>query len=217
MERELAIFIADLSGYTALTEVHGPLSAADLIDQYIKLVKESLVGGSRLHERVGDEVLIIADSPSDLLATALLLLQMSQEENYFLQLHGGLHYGQLLERNGGFFGSALNYTARIAAKADAGSFWCSKEFIEKIPPEDRYRFQSKGTFAFKNVTEEKEVFEVLASREGFLRIDPVCRMLILSEERAVRHPGDPSLYFCSDHCLSAYISAGPKEATSIAS
>ena len=58
MEQDLAILIADLSGYTALTEVHGAHAAADLIDTYQEIVERSLVGESRLQERVGDEVMI---------------------------------------------------------------------------------------------------------------------------------------------------------------
>ena len=59
MEKNLAILIADLSGYTALTEAHGAMSAADLIDTFLKMVDESLVGDSHLHQRRGDEVMII--------------------------------------------------------------------------------------------------------------------------------------------------------------
>src|SRR3954464_4017765 len=112
MEQDIAILIADLSGYTALTETHGSLTAADLIDKYIEIVTASLIGDSHLQERVGDEVLIVATSPDHLLATAELLLQTTQEEYNFLEVHGGLHYGKLLKRNDSYFGSALNLTAR---------------------------------------------------------------------------------------------------------
>ena len=71
MEQNIAILIADLSGYTALTETHGASSAADLIDKYIEIVSNSLVGESHLHERVGDEVMIVSDSPDHLHSTAL--------------------------------------------------------------------------------------------------------------------------------------------------
>ena len=63
MEENLAILIADLSGYTALTETHGSSTAADMIDKYIEIVKESLVGDSELHQSVGDEVLVVSASP----------------------------------------------------------------------------------------------------------------------------------------------------------
>src|SRR3954471_20487132 len=158
MEQDIAILIADLTGYTALTETHGSLSAADLIDKYIVIVNASLVGASKLQERVGDEVMIVSNSADDLLATAELLLQTTQEEYNFLEVHGGLHYGTLLKRNNSYFGSALNLTARIASKASAGTFLCSHDFLNAICDSSLYKFKSKGKYSFKNVADEKEIF-----------------------------------------------------------
>lgn len=73
MEKNIAILMADLSGYTALTETHGSVAAADLIDKYIGIVENCLVGDSRLHERAGDEIMIVSASPDFLLATALMI------------------------------------------------------------------------------------------------------------------------------------------------
>lgn len=73
MEKDIAILMADLSGYTALTETHGAVSAADLIDRYISIAENCLVGDSQLHQRTGDEIMFVSDSPDFLLATALKL------------------------------------------------------------------------------------------------------------------------------------------------
>src|SRR4249919_3316725 len=117
MEKNVAILMADLSGYTALTEVHGALSAANLIDRYIAIAENCLVGDSRLHQRTGDELMFVSDSPDAMLATAKRLAVATAGEAYFLQVHGGLHYGKLLKRGGNYFGTAINLTARIASKA----------------------------------------------------------------------------------------------------
>jgi len=44
LEEFTSILITDLSGYTAVTEAHGAGMAADIIDQYIKIIKDSLGG-----------------------------------------------------------------------------------------------------------------------------------------------------------------------------
>src|SRR4051812_10826293 len=100
MEENIAILMADLSGYTALTETHGAHSAADLIDRYLEIVEECLAGDSELKERTGDEVMIISSSPDLLLATALMIIRKTSREDKFLQVHGGLHYGSILKRKG---------------------------------------------------------------------------------------------------------------------
>src|SRR5215203_5945586 len=108
----MAILMADLSGYTALTETHGASSAADIIDKYLNIVDDCLVGESRLHERTGDEVMIISPTADDLLATALSILYKCLKEHHFLLLHGGMHYGEILMRNNSYFGTAINFTSR---------------------------------------------------------------------------------------------------------
>src|SRR5688572_25169929 len=99
VHQDMAIMIADLSGYTALTETHGAHGAADLIDRFMEIIETCLVGECKLKSRTGDEVLIVSASPDDLMATAVMLLQHTTKENNFLQIHGGLHYGQVLIRN----------------------------------------------------------------------------------------------------------------------
>jgi len=205
MEQNLAILIADLSGYTALTEAHGSLSAADLIDKYVEIVHASLIGDSKLQERVGDEVMIVSSSADDLLATAELLLQTTQEEYNFLEVHGGLHYGKLLKRNNSYFGAALNLTARIASQARAGSFLCSYDFINAIYDTSLYKFKSKGKYNFKNVADEKEIFEISLERPTHFYIDPICRMIVNKEKNSFSHPTQSHVLFCSQTCLDIYL------------
>ncbi len=205
MEKNIAILIADLSGYTALTETHGASSAADLIDRYVEIVNNSLVGNSRLHERVGDEVMIVSDSPDHLHSTALALLQNVFLEYNFLQIHGALHYGKILKRNNSFFGSTLNLASRIASHAKPGCFLCSADFLNAMTDKNSYSFTSIGKYNFKNVIEEKEVFEMTINRSESLYIDPVCRMLLSAEEKRISHPDRLGLFFCSENCLNIFM------------
>ena len=59
MEQNIAILIADLPGYTALTETHGSVTAADIVDKFHEIVHQSLVGESQLHERFQNKKFII--------------------------------------------------------------------------------------------------------------------------------------------------------------
>jgi hypothetical protein len=62
-EENISILMADLYGYTALTETHGAVSAADMIDKYIYIVEDCLVGNCHLKERTGDQVMIVSALP----------------------------------------------------------------------------------------------------------------------------------------------------------
>lgn len=203
MEQELSILIADLSGYTALTEAHGSETAADLIDEYLSHVDESLVGDCYLHERVGDEVMIISASADNLAATAALLLNNICEKAHFLQLHGGLHTGTLLKRNNSFFGSSLNLASRIASKAAPGTFLCSDVFLNALSEKYKPSFTPKGRHSFKNVKDEIDLFEFLSQGEEKFFIDPVCRMMV--KDTGIPHPTNSEVFFCSVECLNAYL------------
>lgn len=204
MEENLAILIADLSGYTALTETHGSASAADLIDKYVYMAETCLVGESKVQERVRDEIMIVSSSADSLLQTAILIGQKASNEDQFLQIHGGLHFGKVLKRGESYFGAAINLTARIAANAKAGTVCCSTEFLSALEDKSSYNLRLKGTQNFKNVREEKEVYEIDIRGEQLFHIDPVCRMLILDIDKAIPHPSKNEIYFCSPYCLEVY-------------
>ncbi|MGZ8557831.1 MAG: adenylate/guanylate cyclase domain-containing protein [Chitinophagaceae bacterium] len=205
MEKNIAILMADLSGYTALTETHGSVAAADLIDRYIGIVESCLVGDSKIHERTGDEIMIVSESPDFLLATALMIGKNISNEENFLQVHGGLHYGKVLKRANSYFGSSINLTSRIAAKANAGTFRCSEEYMNALSDKSLFKLTSKGNHFFKNISKEKEVFELCIEERKIFYIDPVCRMLILDPQNAIQHPNEGDQYFCSSDCLEIYI------------
>jgi class 3 adenylate cyclase/YHS domain-containing protein len=203
MEENVAILMADLSGYTALTETHGAASAADLIDKYMEIVQGCLMGDSELKERTGDEVMIVSTSPDFLLSTALMIVKNTSKEENFLQVHGGLHYGRVLKRKNSYFGSAINLTSRIAARASPGTFWCSSDFGNALANKSILELKPKGKHRFKNISEEIEIELVNASANSFF-VDPVCRMLILNKTAAIQHPEKSDLFFCSTACLHTF-------------
>lgn len=204
METNMAILMADLSGYTALTETHGAEAAADLIDKYISIVETCLVGDCVLHQRTGDEIMIVSATPDNLADTAIMILSHTSNEENFLQVHGGLHYGKVLHRASNYFGSAINLTARITAKANAGRLLCSHDFVKALSDESRFPLTSIGCQAFKNVSSANEVFELGAGNTKPLHVDPVCRMLILDPALSIQHQQESGQYFCSEACLHEY-------------
>jgi adenylate cyclase len=204
MEVNTAILIADLSGYTALTETHGAFIAADLIEKYTEVINKSLAGDSTVHQYTGDEVVIVSTSADDLASTATLMMHNTAGEKDFLLVHGGLHFGKLLKRNNNYFGTTINYASRIANTAQPGKFWCSPEFINAITDKSRFSFESRGLHTFKNLNGKSELHELKIDLAKDFYIDPVCRMVILDPDKALCHPDGP-VYFCSDDCYSAYM------------
>ena len=208
METNIAIMMADLSGYTAMTEVHGADSAAGIIDKYLSLVNKSLVGSSHLHQRVGDEMVIVADSAEDLAYTAIFLFEQAQDQNQFLPLHAGLHYGPIVKKDGDYYGSTINTASRIASVAEKGQIFCSAEFLNQLPEGHPYIVERKGMHVLKNVMKPVELFHMSCCIEFMTKkyvIDPVCHMLIKSPADAPQlEYKNERYYFCSQKCVDIY-------------
>jgi len=205
-EYNIAILMADLSGYTALTEIHGAMSAAKLVTKYLELVDKSLFGTARLLERVGDQVVVVANSADDLAITAINLLSNAGNEASFLPIHAGIHFGKILEQYGSFFGSAMNVTARITSLATDGSLLCSAAFVNALEHKDIFQFERRGEFKFKNVSRQVEIFELMADEfKQHMAVDPVCHMQIERKDDQVSYfdHGD-EYYFCSVDCVKLY-------------
>jgi class 3 adenylate cyclase len=106
--------IADLSGYTALTEAHGNISAAQIVKRYIEIVQECLYEDVQITETVGDEVLIAGNDAANIIQIALKIRQKVEKEPSFPSVHIGIHAGHVLEQEGQYFGSAINIASRVA-------------------------------------------------------------------------------------------------------
>ena len=204
---EMAILMADLSGYTAMTEIHGPQSAFDMVNRYMELAEKSMYGSSRLLERVGDQLVIVSPSANDLAITALQLLAYCAAESNFLQVHAGLHFGRVMEKDGSYFGSAMNITSRIAAKAKDGRILGSMEFMDQANAEGNFDFRVQGKVRLKNILNPIVLVELLPSEKSLSSdraIDPVCLMAVDEGTNFHYTHNHVTHYFCDDSCLEVF-------------
>lgn len=206
--RNISILMADLTGYTAMTEVHGAESALTIITKYLQFAERAMHGNARLLERVGDQLVIVSSEPVDIAVTALELMKLCAVEPEFLLLHAGAHYGTVLENKGSFFGSAMNLTARITSSAPKGKVLCSADFINQVVPSGKFQFEPMQEIKFKNIMQPVDVGELVLHKQedaGNLHIDPVCHMLVNAEKAFNFTHNGKTYHFCSDQCLKIFI------------
>ena len=53
----------DIAGFTALTETHGAVAAADLVEKFVAMVKDVLHGDGEMVDVTGDAVFVVAKEP----------------------------------------------------------------------------------------------------------------------------------------------------------
>ncbi len=207
-ETDTVFLMADLAGFTALTEAHGGLRAADLVARYTEIVRAVLEPGVRFLERVGDEVVLVADEATPAIRTAIGLREAVEREPLFPMVRIGLNGGRVVERGGEYFGAALNVTARVTAHARSGQILCTEPVAARARELSDVQICSLGPVKFKNVAEPVPVFE-LVCRDGLdatATIDPVCHMRVDPETAAARVLyEDAPRYFCSLECAKTFL------------
>lgn len=206
-ELDVTFLIADLAGFTALTEIHGSRHAAWVVTRYVEIVRATLHPRARLAERVGDAVLIVAPDAESAVRTAVDVREATEREPLFPLLRLGIHGGPVVELNGSYFGTPLNLTARLAAHAMTGQILCTESIAAAASHLQGVEFLGLGPVSLKNILAPVSIFEVVAARrKGQAEpIDPVCQMRVnpLTAASQLTH-GGRTYHFCSAACARTF-------------
>lgn len=209
-EMDRALMIADLSGYTALTESHGALKASEIVLRFVRLVEQNLEPGVQVVSSIGDDVLCAGAETLALVRSALRLRDRVAREPDFPRVRTGIHRGAIVEREGRLFGGPINLTSRLAAHAGGGQILCSEPIARAASVLADVEPRPIGEQRFKNVAYPVAVFELVRANErrAAVAIDPVCRMQVVIERAgATVIQGGKPYYFCSHECERKFVDA----------
>ena len=205
--RTQTFLLADLAGYSALTEAHGDELAADVAAEFVRSVRELLHQHQAEHVKaIGDAVLVRVAHPRPGLQLAQRIVCDLGLRHRGLGIRVGLHTGTAVERDGDWFGSAVNVAARIAALAEPGEVLLTAATLTAAGDDTSAR--SRGPERLRNIVDPVEVFALNLDEHSTgppLVIDPVCRMAVdpnRAEER-IAH-GGCDYVFCSAECAGAF-------------
>lgn len=210
-ELDLALMMADLCGYTALTETHGALQASETVLRFVRLVEASLEPGVRIVDSVGDSVFCAGEDTLAVVRTALRLSAAVAHEPGFPRVSTGIHRGKVVEREGRLFGAPINLTARLTSRAVGEQILCTGPIAGAVGAIPRLNCRPLGEEGFKNVSHPVALYELVPAGDGhaIFAVDPVCRMQVEAghEAASVEH-GGRTYRFCSKHCAHTF-SASP--------
>jgi adenylate cyclase len=202
---------ADIAGFTALTEAHGDEQAARLVADFCDAVDAELAGTSaRRVKTIGDAVMLTFPEPA---AAVLLGLRITRE---LMREHGapavrvGLHHGDAIQREGDYYGAAVNLAARVSGEATAGDVLLTGTTAALAPQIDGVIYEPRGRQTLRNVREPVELFAANRagdSRHHALASDPVCHMAVDPDNAAGRLMYEGTAYFfCTLTCAGQFAS-----------
>ena len=200
---------ADLAGFTALTEAHGDEQAADLAGDFCGLVR-SLLPDHDAHEvkTIGDALMIRGANPAGSVLLGTRIVREVGAQHGFPMIRVGMHTGAAVERDGDWFGAAVNLAARVSGVATGGEVLLTEDTRTSAGDVAGIAFREHGRQVLKNVSQPVLLFAAVTQGPhdpARLPIDPVCRMAVNPERGAGRlsHQG-VEFHFCSLECAGAF-------------
>jgi class 3 adenylate cyclase/YHS domain-containing protein len=205
---ESTFLFADIAGFTALTEAHGDEDAADLVSAFCEAVRAELpaAGGSHV-KTIGDALMLHVPDPAGAVGLGLKITGGIMRGHGSPAVRVGLHHGPAVERDGDFFGAAVNLAARVSGVAAGGEVLLTGQTAAMAPDLDGVFYEPRGRHELRNVQEPVELFAAVRTGEAQaeLAFDPVCRMAVDPERAAGRlvYEGT-AYYFCSLGCAGEF-------------
>jgi len=206
---EAAFLFADIAGFTALTEAHGDEQAATLAADFTAAVKAELPAGEGTHVKsIGDALMLRIPDAGEAIRLGLRIAGELMRDHGAPAIRVGLHHGPAIERDGDYFGAAVNLAARVSAAAAGGDVLMTAHTAALAPALEGVVYESRGRRDLRNVREPVELVAAVRVGEATgtqLVVDPVCRMAVDPERAAGRLVYDGAAhYFCTLECAGEF-------------
>jgi adenylate cyclase len=203
--------LADLAGYTALTEAHGDEKAAEAGIGFCAQVRRLLPRyGAVEVKTMGDGILVRAPDAAAGAHLAARIVGDIGRRHLHLGARAAVHRGSAVERGGDWYGAGVNVAARILERAERDEVLLSEETVREIDPAGSpVLFQQRETVSLKNVSDPVQLYEVVFGADAGLPVDPVCRMRVDPQRATVtRRVDGATVYFCSLLCAETFDARG---------
>lgn len=158
----LAVGFVDLVGFTPLARQLTTAELGDLVSRFEQTAYDAVArGDGRLVKLIGDEVMFVALEATTACEIALSLVDAFRDDGSAITPRGGIAHGELLARDGDYYGPTVNLASRIAATAQA------EEVLVTNPVRDELEragstlaVERAGTPVLKGFDDPIEVFRI---------------------------------------------------------
>ncbi len=146
----LAVGFADIVGYTSQSRQLSDVELEQLVEHFENTSSSICTdNGGRIIKNIGDEVLFVADEPSDGARIALALVERHEVDETFPLVRAGLAYGPVLPRLGDVYGSVVNLAARLTTLARPGRVLVDSELAAGLDEGDEFSLRRTRRMSVK--------------------------------------------------------------------
>jgi class 3 adenylate cyclase len=159
---QLAVGFADLAGYTGLWQELEPRQLATMLDRFEATTGDVITAaGANVVKRIGDAVMFVTNAPGVGCALAVDLLEACAAAR-LPKLRVGLAFGDVMVRQGDFYGPTVNLAARLVSSAEAGTALTDAALYQRLARvRGGYAFTPAGKYNLAGFVEPVEAYQVL--------------------------------------------------------
>jgi adenylate cyclase len=143
-------------------EERPPEELATMLDRFEATTGDVIsAAGASVVKRIGDAVMFVTNAPGVGCTLSLELLEACARAG-LPKLRIGVAFGDVMVRQGDFYGSTVNLAARLVAEAPAGTALTDREMRDRLERVRLgYTFTPSGKYNLAGFTEPVEVFQLL--------------------------------------------------------
>ncbi len=196
----LTLLFTDLVNSTQLLGRAGDEAGHRLFGAHHKLMSDAISGnGGEELQWLGDGVLAAYPSTADAVRCAVRIQQTARRpiEGAKFEIRIGIHVGEVLRRQDGYFGVPIVVARRLCDRAKAGQILCSRLIVDMLAARQAFTFRDVGNLELKGIPTPTAVSEVvyerndagaLLNRTPFVgRAEQLARLSIKLEEACNGH------------------------------
>lgn len=147
-----AVGFVDLVGYTALSQELEERELAQLVARFEGLAYDTVAQyGGRVVKTIGDEVMFVS---SDVGCAARIILRLTERSNVDEVLpdaRAGLARGEVLAREGDYYGPVVNLARRIVELARPGTAVCSEQVHRALADDPDFTWRRLRTRRIRDI------------------------------------------------------------------
>lgn len=148
----------DIAGFTRFTEQMGVEKAFEQTDDLRQHIETTLPDSARLIKLTGDGAMVVGSDASEMARWAV---DLAEDEDYGFQLRIGMDFGEVLYRDGDYFGGTINMAARVLNRSDADEVLATKWVKDEVTNRSLgLRFVSIGNVRLKGFDDVVELFRI---------------------------------------------------------
>jgi adenylate cyclase len=161
---DLAVGFADLVGFSGLSERLSTSELGAALAEFDARATDAIGSrGGRLVKLIGDEVMFVAADTATGCDILIDLVEAFAADEVLPAMRGGLAAGEVVARDGDYYGPVVNLAARVAKLAQPGVALVTDEVKQRVGPAGTHRFDASGAHSVKGLTRPVHVFSVQRS------------------------------------------------------